>query len=264
MATLVYEVLTAPYFGVLFNLISLGGFFLAWRSWQDSRKQETRMEGLLDKVNRVASSLTTKQIGEFPAYLGMIREVVEKARREIVVISAIPGFGSFSSPQEWELLAAALKNQQYSGRTVTLVTGSAATRTEDFRVQFSLAKQDWESWWKDPSNREKLNLVTTRYSVPRVDVPTQSWFEEMLAGAVQTKILSDTYFKADICFTDTFMPLMAWIVDRSSAIFAVNNGQGTPPGFYTEDKNIVDALLRLAERYQRIASKSRTNAASNW
>ena len=242
--------------GVILSIVGIAlsvlGLYLAKRSIADGRDLTAATRSVLRRARGIRRSLSTVYLGPFPEYIPAVTKLIESAADPLVIVTIAPAFGCFSAPPAWESLAAALTAAQSRGLPIDLVTGSFPRRRENYRLQFDDALADWQTWLDagqtatSPSHRTRLPRFTTRYRLAAPPPDASTFLQEL--ETVQHDSLRHVYFGATVIESDELLPVVAWIEGTRQAVFALSNPLGKPPAFFTRDKNVIEALLGLANR----------------
>jgi hypothetical protein len=106
------------------------------------------------------------------------------------------------------------------------------------------------------TKQRQIERILPPHQLKVPDEGQVQWLEQELLR-VNNAIRDDIYLggsiekdnrKGAVHISDDFLPVIAWIADERRAVFALTNARGDFPGFYTEDRNIIESLKGFAER----------------
>jgi hypothetical protein len=241
------EIITSPVFegvvAIVSGVATLAGLVLAVRA-----RANEKQVGV--KLHSVSDSLTTRPLGESPAFGAEVAALVRRARKSLQITAAIPTIGAHSAPDVWLQLEHALKDCQARGVKVDLLT---ATRNARRRVlATSIAEWDggnWRAWSERPEHREKLASFARRYRRRTERFATRAEFVEF-SLQVLDEITAATYWDTPPQYTNDFISFSCWVRDNSEeAVFAFVNEKGRNSGFVTRDRSLIQAFTEARNRY---------------
>jgi hypothetical protein len=239
----------------LSSIASICGLYYALRAVRESKEQTAKLADLVerqatsqDALIHVSNSLTTRYAGMHPEYIIEVQKIVDGAKESILVMSSVSGFGLFSAVRGWEELRAGLMRAKMRV-PIALLTGSAKSIVERIQLQFASAYADWDSWLASDDNGAMLTDFCRCYGLTIPRTAQAKWLEHELIKINDE--IRQTVYRGNHCavtLTDDFLPVIAWIADGKRAIFAFSNEHGKCPGFYTEDRYIIESLTGFANR----------------
>jgi hypothetical protein len=240
---------------ILSSIASICGLYYALRAIRESKEQTAKLKDLVerqtisqDALIHVSNSLTTRYAGMHPEYIVEVQKIVDGAQESILVMSAVSGFGIFSTVRGWEELRAGLMRAKMNV-SITHLTGSVKSLIERIQLQFASAYSDWEGWLARDNNGAMLIEFCRCYGLTIPATAQAKWLEGELIKINEE--IRQTVYRGSHCsvkVTDDFLPVIAWIADGRRAIFAFSNELGKYPGFYTEDHYIIESLTGFANR----------------
>ena len=259
---------------ILSLVLSLAGIYFAWRTIRDGKAQSEKLEQMLHEqrdqtssqntllqkqgesqkaLAGLANSLTTRFIGIHPGYISTVRDIVRSAKSSIFVMSTAPCFGYYVAPSEWEELKVALISRQLNDNIpVVLLSAKPESTRKWLLLNIGRAFESFDEWIDEGSNRADLVNFCKWNGLTIPESGQGAWLERALLE-VNDKVRAETY-KGDLVsggaveLTNDFLPVIAWIADDRRAVFALTTEDGTFPGFYTEDRDIIQSLARFATR----------------
>ena len=226
---------------------------------QQIQTLQSKLETTVIKLTAVQESLSTRYLGPFPSYFDAIVDELEKAHTSIEIYCDMPAYGYYSAEE------ASLRYQhvlQRKGRTVPieLTCLNAETRRRHTYEQFTEAV--WSRLLNDKQKREQLIKFLTRRHVANPEDADRHTF-------VRTMDEADLFFLREVFpkppnEISTDIPFYLWIVDGTSAIFAIpsptDKEDWDEPGFITSDQTLIKALQDMSSRYHQKLSAARLPA----
>lgn len=201
--------------------------------------------GVVSKVDRLSRAHATEYVGNFPANMTAINELLNDVTSTLVVAADVPAYGSFSNPTAYEEYKQNLRKLLTTNRTVTYLIYDEATAERVTRAQFNVewatfsASEKFSNWRKfhrkDPIPQnldEFLNILK------RINDELKS--ELLQLGATVKTVSSD-------------LPVFLWVADDERAIFSFYNLKGrevTEVSFQTNDANLIQVLNELQKSYR--------------
>src|SRR5437016_4931568 len=119
-------------FEILALLLAVASITFGILSIADGRKMTRELRAVFDH-------LTTKEVGQFPAYMAEIEQLIAQARESIVIACDFPGYGAWSDRGRYGSYVKALENRkaerirQGHGLSVQLLTLDAVGREKALR-----------------------------------------------------------------------------------------------------------------------------------
>lgn len=267
--------------GSTISIIAIAGIALAvlglgLAAWQmlESRRQAKdlgqintnakaaldRLEPLVSGLDRVASALPTRVLGEWPEYISDLARFVSRTERELKILCDVPSYGIASNLDGYLLYQRAIEQCLVDGKVVSTIFLSPESRRE-LNEQFTPD----EAWTDDFQTKiaawagrlEELGILEARPTdrvelIDAFEVTNQRALEGFRSAALLggrhtgKKLLSHHE-------VDGFMPLYLWIKDGAEAVFAVallpDLGQEIVITFVTIDPGLVAALEGVFDRY---------------
>jgi hypothetical protein len=201
-------------------------------------------------LDEVRGSLSTRYVGQFPEYYPEIVELLNRAKREIVIFCDFPAYASFTDPQTWLDYEQTLERKtQREGVTLSLTCLNQRNRSMALQEQFFDPQNDWNAW-KEDENEKLRRFLSSRRGARSVDELTKEEFVKMLE-AVDRHSLEDTFERADVRQLDCYIPIFFWLTDGIRAVFAIPGSaqRAVEYGFSTTDQKLISAFLDMREHY---------------
>jgi len=204
----------------------------------------------LKSLEAMKGAISTHYLTEFPGFMPEVIDLLRTACSSVLIFTDIPAYGQFSARHDWVRYSRAIEDLKDE------VTLQLICLDHDRRVSFYhefLQEKPWNEWKGEPKNRERLELLQKArpgsFEIESLDEETfigllEETNQSMIQGALaRTKPVE----------IRAFMPVFFWLVDGTRAIFsipALHEGH-TEYGFSTTDKNLIDALCDMGDRYLR-------------
>ena len=211
---------------------------------------QQKLETTVRKLTAVQESLSTRYLGPFPTFLDTIVDELEKAQSSIEIYCDMPAYGYYSAQDSCLRYQHALQRQARKVR-IELTCLDAETRRRHTYEQFS--ETAWSSMLNSEEEREQLCKFLKRRRVANAEALDRHTFVRVMDEA-------DLFFLREVFpnpprETSADIPFYLWIVDGTSAIFAIPSAtdkeEWDEPGFITSDQTLIKALQDMSSRYQR-------------
>lgn len=252
-------------------LATFGSLILAWIQIFMARRQTKSLA-------QIEESLTTRHLGDLSSYYPQIISLIEAAKESIVILCDYPAYGCFTNSKHWRNYYIKLLSKRAEGKvSMSFICPKKSLRVEtDETEYFTEADENWTNWKRDITNRERLKafLLKTpdkkQMDINRSNVETiinnlsRRSFLEMLQLADKW-ILQNCFEEADIKFINSKPPLDLFIVDGTTAIFAlINYDEGMSRyGFWTKDQRLIYALHKTKDLYIHALESPSSNNSFN-
>ena len=230
------------FIGLLLTIIAL--LLSVWQTLA-ARKQTKNL-------SVISNALSTRYLGEFPDYLLEIGSLMFRAKKEILIVSAIPCNGVFSSPDAWIRQKHAIElalNQEIEIKCVFAKKEYYMALIQD---QFNEAFKNWDNWCNESTNKLKIHKFVKSYSENGSEDISQTDFVDSFEKAALAEMQS-TYRNAKKIEVDQRPPMYMWIIDGKEAIFAVTTTipSFSSEAFYTTDARLIKSLINIHNEYGR-------------
>jgi hypothetical protein len=252
---------------ILAGLVALG---VAWKT--DKRVRETsekltvaagQLEGVKDDLGQVEQGLSTHWIGEFPAFLGHVNDVLKSAEESIIVFCDLPAYGVYSGPDAWweyrEILNAKGGKRDFDLHVMCL---ESPERKKMHEEQFPD-----DTWDSTDARLERFYRDHPREDVASSQGETTSDREHFLGRLEKVQQEEEKYLGATPI--NAIMPLYFWVADgkesddekgvsqRPEAVFALTKftEDAREIGFRTRDERLIVALRGIYGRYKELADQ---------
>jgi hypothetical protein len=218
---------------------------------KDIRSQAELSESHAKILNSILLTQSTHHIGQFPDYISAIAELIGQAKKGIVILCDFPAYGSFSASHDFLKYRHAIERKIDEDVPVKITYLSPACRLALTREQFSKEEKIWDGWKKKNHERFRAFLQShdSEISVDDLSIEQFAAFLE----EEDVRMVDETFARADTLPTDTYIPLYFWLIDESSAVFAIPSfsEKSTEHGFYTLDPHLISGFLDIEARYHR-------------
>jgi len=220
---------------------------------KDIRSQAKLSKTHANMLDSILRSMSTRHIGQFPEYIITIANLIENAKKEIVILCDFPAYGSFSAPHDFLRYKHAIERKIDQGVKVRLTCLSSVSRTELAHEQFSREEKMWDEWKQQPKKHELFrSLLKSHGSDISVDALSVDQFAAFLEQE-DVRMLKETFTQADVLQIGAYIPLYFWLIDGGDAVFAIPSfsEKSTEHGFYTLDPHLIAGFLDIEARYHR-------------
>jgi len=202
----------------------------------------------------IRRALSTRYVGQFPAFLKEIACVLSYASKEIAMIYDLPAYGYYSNYSDWLSIEHILERKIDEGINVKAIVYGPGKREEMLLEQFDFREQNrWDEWRRMPRNVERLDEFVKRTGL-KIESEDLEWriFLNALLKVFQDTV-NMTLNRAEVRETEKLLPVYVWIVDNQKAVFAIPSfrDEKTEFGFVTEDPSLIAALKEMFDRYDR-------------
>jgi len=218
----------------------------------DLRSQAELSKQHGDMLDAILRTQSTHHEGPFPDYIKYIAELIEKARKEIIILCDFPAYGSFSAHHDFVRYRQAIERKIDEGIPVKITCLDAVSRVKLIHEQFSREEQMWEAWKVDPQNKDRLQTFVLSHTDK---ISPESLSPEQFATLVEDEDIQTltTYKGADVVLTEHYIPFYFWIVDGNRAVFAIPtfSSEAMEHGFSTLDPHLIDGFKGIMARYCR-------------
>jgi hypothetical protein len=238
-------------FDMLGLFLAVLGTLFAVLSIQDGRK-------LTKDLRAVFNHLTTKEIGEFPAYMAEVDRIILEARESIFIATDFPGHGSWRDRGRYGAYVKAIETRKADRvrrghpLSVQVLCLDAAGRERALQDRYPDAR--WKEYVKKGGFQRSRRMYEELENC-QVSENRPHYLQQMLER--QQRAL-----EADLRFADRWeypglMPMYLWIVDSEKAVFAIPSfgDHMTEYAFYTEEAGLVQALMSVWARYLESAKQ---------
>jgi hypothetical protein len=233
------------------DIISLFGLILTVAALTLALIQQQSASSHTKELSEIRHSMSTQYIGQFPDYILNVVNLIQSAKKEVLIAYPQVTFGIFSNPEKWLEYKAVLEQKLHQGILVDLLCLDDKERRSNVMEQFSLSSKSWEEKLSEPQFKERLEMFA-KYYVPKEagNVDRETFINHLQHQ--QKKSLADDFTTAIKTEISTVFAMHFWIVDGGRAIFSVPNFAEGPTelGFLTSDTRLVQALRSIHARYK--------------
>jgi hypothetical protein len=237
-------------------VLTVVALVLALIQYFDAQRQTSTLKA-------ISESLSTRNVGQFPTYLQVIANMIEKADKSITILCDHPGYGIFSAPDEFQRYSKTIQKKIVDEKEVQLMFLNGHRRQGLHKEQFH-RKDDWEKWKTENSERKQLmkRFCNSYGKGKKAKSITHNEFLNLLEYA-HDEVLKNDFGKAERWETDLLVPLYFWICDDREAVFSIAlfDREARDAGFRTiafrtEDPNLVRPLKDIFDRYTKQTEKT--------
>jgi hypothetical protein len=186
-------------------------------------------------------------------YLSYIKNLIQSANQELLILCMIPAIGQFSDPNEWLAIKHCLEKVLMPSRKVDVkcIFGDANVRRIMHKEQFENAANDWNAWRNNPSQMVKIKHIFDKNDFKQ-GIQSIS-FDDFLDLLEQSNVnaLKTVYKGAEIVEVQYRFPLYLFIVDGKEAIYIVQTIKPNfiAHAFWTSDMRLIGALINMHREY---------------
>lgn len=236
--------------GLILGILAL---VLAIWHLREIKLQARELKTQANTLEQTQRSLSTRYIGEFPDYIPEIVDLIENARKEVLIFCDFPAYGHFSNHATWLNYRHAIELKSLNQVRLSLMCLTEGGRYKLNHEQFSKAEQGWEEWKREQKVRDQIHsLLQSHKCAKTIDEISREEFVNLLEET-NKQMLNGALARAETLEVDGYMPLYFWLVDKKEAIFAIPSfsGEHTEYGFSTSDPKLISAFVEMRERYYR-------------
>src|SRR5205085_8751318 len=199
-------------FEMLGLFLAVLGTLFAVFSIRDGRK-------LTKDLRSVFDHLTTKEIGEFPAYMAEVDRIISDARESIFIATDFPGHGSWRDRGRYGAYMKAIENRKADRvrrghpLSVQVLCLDAKGRAQALEDRYPDAR--WREYVKKGGSQRSRRLFQELENCTVSEARPQ--FLQAMAERQQRALDSDMRF-ADRWEYSRLMPMYLWIVDSEKAV----------------------------------------------
>lgn len=228
--------------GVVLSLIQVKQASDQTELAKDQTKQATKLNTQMAKV---LGQMSTKRIGEFPANMPKVLNLLKRTKKSLYVLTDVPAYGQFSSPLEYmEYKNWFIKN---GGKfDIRIVTYSPKKRSGKIKQQFNFENENFSAWIKKDSTRNKvINYLKITPGINKIDSLNEHRLFHLLETVNIEFINSLRNSEIDYQEEDvSAFPLFLWIRDEEEAVISFINfpRNTTEVVFESVDQSLVGVL----------------------
>jgi hypothetical protein len=206
-------------------------------------------------AKELADTLSTQYVGSFPAFLPQLTELVKNSDKTLLMAYDFPGYGVFSSYDDYIAYHAAIMNKVGKLQELKLIVLDGSGRAKIMGDQF----KGYDLGVLKRSRPFRRFLEWSGYK--NNDVPTLASFETILLE-IQKRALHQDFVEKNVptLELDSTMPVFLWIEDNKVAMFSIPSSR-TPPSeenaFITRDPKLIDQLVRIFRTYEKKARSTK-------
>lgn len=226
----------------------------------DTHTTLAALQVAVKQLDGVRTSLTTRGVGTFPDYVPLIAQIVASAERSVEVLCDFPAYAAVTSHAKWREYHLALCRCHDRSRVperdfaLTVVCLAASTRRELVEKQFPA--DAWPRSIQDENVARRLEYFMRQHS-PGYQGGTIAR-DDFLAASEALNEAAEQELDAHVI--TGLLPLYCWVIDGSTAIFAVASLRGPKTtgdaalvpnevAFRTDDPVLIDGLTKIVRGY---------------
>ena len=203
-------------------------------------RSATQTKELHRSLTAITESISTQYVGEFPHHLPKITALLAKATRSVEILSDVPGYGHYSSPQQY-----------FSYRNT--IQQLAVTQNVNIRMAFytqDLAKKAAvDAFGDDFSAICKTEAFRTYKKTNTKDIGSIDDFYKLIIELDYLNCKRDFEDMAgiEVIWIKEPVQIYFWIVDGLEAVFSIATSGLDPVevAFTTTDANFITILQAL-------------------
>lgn len=199
-------------------------------------------------LEETSRNLSTRYIGQFPAFIPEVAEVLDGATKTIRIACDFTGYGIYSNHSAYIKYRQAVERRANDGVTVQMIVMDEESRNHMNRLQW--AGMDITQL-KDPANTA-FRSFTAWSQCPIDKIATIEDFVKCMAEEHRRARIEDFRFpRATIKDRPGAFPLYLWIADDREAVFSVPNfaHAGAETAFRTRDARLIAELISIFNTY---------------
>lgn len=217
--------------------------------------QEKRAQTLVGFLDRIWRALTTHHIGQFPAYMPKIAELIAKAAPggTLRIMCNFYGHGSFSAMSDWSKTKLEVEQAHARGVEIFMICTDRAVREQLLKWQFAKHFSNWGHVLTSLTSdfaRQVAAFVPLGWRKTLPSMTNDDLLNLMMDD--EETIKRNVFRFAEVLELTQRVPTYLWIVDDSAAIISFptqtfnENGpeELIASAVMTEDKAIVQSLVQ--------------------
>ena len=234
------------------------GFFLAVLGTLFAVLSIRDGRNLTKDLRAVFDHLTTKEIGEFPAYMSEVDRIIADARESIFIATDFPGHGAWRDRGRYGAYVKAIENRKADrirrGHPLSVQVLCLDAPGRERALSDRYPDSRWKEYVKKGGFQRSRRLFQELENC-NISESRPQYLQEMAQR--QTRALESDLRFADRWEYRGLMPMYLWIVDSEKAVFAIPSfgDHMTEYAFYTEEAGLVQALMSVWARYLESAKQ---------
>jgi len=214
-------------------------------------------------LEEVKKWISTQPVGNFPANMDAIINVISGANERIRIMADLVAYGHFSDPDKSREYLRALADKKLKAE-ITLIVYDSDTSMKARKAQWK--PDEFPQYLK--RNLRKFELFFERYHPMLGGIPKDhTAFVEALGRDEQARREEIRNQGIDLHLIEGIqsLPFFLWLRDHHEAVFSFYNLDDTVReiSFRTTDKALIDALADVFERVKNSAARSMTVSTSD-
>jgi uncharacterized protein YoxC len=213
------------------------------------------------ELNKVATALPTRDIGEFPAYVDELADMIKEAKHTVIVVCDVPCYCAFSDRKLWAKYWGALyeAKERFFGSELafmSLTWMDPQCRKEVLAEQFDPQNEEW----KIGIEERLAAFLKAEQSTETAETVTYRKFEEIVEDAHERAIKD---IRLPFTPVHRSLHLYFWILD-DEAVFAIPNYANRSKGraIRTRDANVIGGLRAIHNRLQKDQRSGNSHVAA--
>lgn len=235
------------------NVLSLIGFLVTVVGVGLTIWQFSLAKNQVKDLNEIKTSISTRYLGKFAEFVPDINQIINEAKREIIICCDFPAYSFYTSNSDWRAYRNALDEKIAKGVKVELSVPNEAQRKIINIESVAFSEKEWSDWKLQPNHYDAIQSLISSNKVNSTpeDLDKEKFLE--LIELQDKHMLSHTFGRAKVIELDFVTNILFWIVDERVAVFsfASLSQDVTEHGFITYDKNLMSSLRDIRNRYNK-------------
>ena len=205
----------------------------------------------------ISGSMSTKYVGKFPDHLSEITRLLRTAKRKVVIVCDLLGYGYYSNPTHYMQYKACIAD--LSGGDIEVVI----TIYDEARAMAATKEQLGDSFdeiSKSETFKNYLNFYNKRKEPPT----TMAQFYDSMKDDYRKQYneFNVGTIKIRKAKASKSLPVFFWVVDDRAAVFSFPSLSIDPPevAFETSDRNLLQMFARIREDVERGGEETDTSS----
>lgn len=231
-------------------VVGMWGIFLARQAQKEGRELAEKNQEQITRLHTLSESLSntvqTRAIGHFPENLRPIVELIEHAKKRLVIATDVASYGQLSNPDECVRYHAALVACAARNVNVEIIAYSGVRADAERRWQFTEYVQKGDEGFRKLVSEERWKHFAEKNGILNV---------KSCDDVFKSLVFTDLKFRQGVSQTSTIkvydlpnpvdtLPVFFWLRDGEQAIFSLFTvgENGREISFHTIDQSITDIL----------------------
>jgi hypothetical protein len=248
------------YLSIAADVTAIGALVFGARQFRDARRTIASLgivSNQMEATERTTKTLltgiehgiSTRALGNFPAYHDEIVNVLKAATNKITICCDLLGYGMCTDPEVFQGYISILQHKSVDMPVRIVYLSDDMLRSV---LYDQLTEPEWQQWRDATRDGIKALLLENKEVVPVPELSIEEFTSALLVAQSRLRRRLDPDVRnVQLTQTDHILPLYFWIADRTAAVVALTKFDGgvKEVGFRTSDRNMIDSLIGIYDRY---------------